>query len=59
MFQIDKKKMKAEGMAIRVKKEVEIHYQLKHPSIVEVRSTPETHETTIYIIGLIWRYHIC
>lgn len=33
---IDKKLMKAAGMAARVKKEVEIHSRLKHPSILEV-----------------------
>lgn len=33
---IDKKLMKAAGMAARVKKEVEIHSRLKHPAILEV-----------------------
>lgn len=33
---IDKKLMKAAGMAARVKKEVEIHSRLKHPSILEL-----------------------
>lgn len=35
-FQIDKKLMKAHGMVARVRKEVEIHSRLKHPSILEV-----------------------
>ena len=35
-IQIDKKLMKAAGMVARVKKEVEIHSRLKHPSILEV-----------------------
>jgi hypothetical protein len=34
--QIEKKKMHAGGMVVRVRKEVEIHSQLKHPSILEV-----------------------
>ncbi|CAG2248016.1 PLK4 [Mytilus edulis] len=33
---IDKKLMKAAGMAARVKKEVEIHSRLKHPAILEL-----------------------
>ncbi|XP_069130395.1 serine/threonine-protein kinase PLK4-like isoform X3 [Argopecten irradians] len=33
---IDKKLMKAAGMVARVKKEVEIHSRLKHPSILEL-----------------------
>ncbi|KAK3606347.1 hypothetical protein CHS0354_041983 [Potamilus streckersoni] len=33
---IDKKLMKAANMVMRVKKEVEIHSQLKHPSILEL-----------------------
>lgn len=33
---IDKKLMKAAGMVTRVKKEVEIHSRLKHPSILEL-----------------------
>ncbi|XP_060586967.1 serine/threonine-protein kinase PLK4-like isoform X2 [Ruditapes philippinarum] len=33
---IDKKLMKAAGMVMRVKKEVEIHSRLKHPSILEL-----------------------
>ena len=37
MFQIDKKLMQTEGMVARVRKEVEIHSRLKHPSILEVR----------------------
>lgn len=36
VFQIDKKLMKAHGMVARVRKEVEIHSRLKHPSILEV-----------------------
>lgn len=36
LFQIDKKLMKAHGMVARVRKEVEIHSRLKHPSILEV-----------------------
>ena len=35
-FQIDKKLMKAANMVSRVRKEVEIHSRLKHPSILEV-----------------------
>ncbi|KAK0043027.1 serine/threonine-protein kinase PLK4 [Biomphalaria pfeifferi] len=33
---IDKKRMKASGMSGRVKKEVEIHSRLKHPSVLEL-----------------------
>ena len=33
---IDKKSMKASRMTQRVEHEVKIHYQLKHPSILEV-----------------------
>ncbi|XP_072171640.1 serine/threonine-protein kinase PLK4-like [Diadema setosum] len=35
---IDKKLMQSAGMVIRVKNEVEIHCQLKHPSILELYS---------------------
>ena len=34
--QIDKKLMQASNMIERVRKEVEIHSRLKHPSILEV-----------------------
>lgn len=36
LFKIDKKAMKTSGMVARVINEVEIHCQLKHPSILEV-----------------------
>ena len=36
LCQIDKRQMQAEGMVLRVKKEVEIHSRLKHPAILEV-----------------------
>ena len=42
--QIDKSKMKAAGMVGRVRKEVEIHSRLKHPSILEV---------------IVWRFLLC
>lgn len=35
-FQIDKNLMQTEGMVARVRREVEIHSRLKHPSILEV-----------------------
>ena len=38
LLQIDKKLMKTSGMVARVINEVEIHWQLKHPSIVEVQT---------------------
>ena len=38
LSQIDKKLMKTSGMVARVINEVEIHWQLKHPSIVEVQT---------------------
>ena len=36
LTQIDKKAMKTSGMVARVRNEVEIHCQLKHPAILEV-----------------------
>ena len=36
LTQIDKKAMKTSGMVTRVRNEVEIHCQLKHPAILEV-----------------------
>ena len=36
IIQIDKKVMKTSGMVARVRNEVEIHCQLKHPTILEV-----------------------
>ena len=36
LLKIDKKAMKTSGMVARVINEVEIHCQLKHPSILEV-----------------------
>ncbi len=35
-IQIDKKLMQAAGMTSRVRNEVEIHSQLKHPAVLEV-----------------------
>lgn len=37
LTQIDKKAMKTSGMVARVRNEVEIHCQLKHPAILEVK----------------------
>lgn len=39
---IDKKAMRSSGMVARVRNEVEIHCQLKHPSILEVRLSSTT-----------------
>lgn len=36
-FQIEKETTKARRMVARVRKEVEIHSRLKHPSILEVK----------------------
>ena len=36
LLKIDKKAMKTSGMVARVINEVEIHCQLKHPSVLEV-----------------------
>ena len=38
ILQIDKNLMQTEGMVARVRKEVEIHSRLKHPSILEVNN---------------------
>lgn len=38
-FQIEKETTKARRMVARVRKEVEIHSRLKHPSILEVKQS--------------------
>lgn len=52
LLQIDKKLMKTSGMVARVINEVEIHWQLKHPSIVEVQAVFFLSYCTLPLRGL-------
>eukprot|EP00057_Strongylocentrotus_purpuratus_P014161 XP_011668635.1 PREDICTED: serine/threonine-protein kinase PLK4 [Strongylocentrotus purpuratus] len=49
---IDKKLMQSSGMATRVKNEVEIHCQLKHPSILELYSYFEDNNYVYLVLEL-------
>ncbi|KAF6040931.1 PLK4 [Bugula neritina] len=49
---IDKSRMKSSGMLERVKKEVEIHSRLKHPSILELHSFCEDANHVYLILEL-------
>ncbi|ESP02150.1 hypothetical protein LOTGIDRAFT_111267 [Lottia gigantea] len=49
---IDKKLMKAAGMVTRVKKEVEIHSRLKHPSILELYNYFEDNNYVYLVIEI-------
>lgn len=49
---IDKKLMKAAGMVTRVKKEVEIHSRLKHPSILELYTYFEDNNYVYLVIEM-------
>ena len=59
-FQIDKNSMQTEGMVARVRREVEIHSRLKHPSILEVKLHFEVAQQlsfflkTTYVIRRFW-----
>ncbi|XP_077998709.1 serine/threonine-protein kinase PLK4-like [Glandiceps talaboti] len=49
---IDKKMMHATGMVSRVRNEVEIHYQLKHPAILELYSCFEDADYVYLVLDM-------
>ena len=68
LLKIDKKAMKTSGMVTRVINEVEIHCQLKHPSILEVHvlhpgegggSVFATFGQIIYVIHNLVTFYLC